>query len=53
MTDRIIAWMAYNIIPKRLAYWCYIRVHSYATVTKFKDKTPDQVNCFEAMKAWS
>lgn len=49
----ILMWIAYKLIPRRLAYWCYIRVHTHATVTKFKDKSPDQVTCFDAMKAWS
>lgn len=49
--ERFYAWLAYRL-PKRLAYWCYVRVHSYATVTEFTDRTPEEVNCFEAMKAW-
>ena len=52
MSEKFWAWLAYKV-PKRLAYWCYVRVHSHSTVTKFTDKHPSEVNCFEAMEAWN
>ena len=38
-------------LPKRLVYWCYVRVQAYAT-TQFPSKAPDQITCFEAMEVW-
>lgn len=49
--DKFYQWLAFRL-PKRLAYWCYIRIHSYATVTKFKDKIPDEVTWHQALEAW-
>jgi len=50
MFDRIcraIAWA----LPRRIAYWCYLRVHSEATV-RYHDKTPDEIDCFAAAESW-
>ena len=50
--EKFYQWLAFKL-PKRLVYWCYIRVHSYATTTEeFKDKTPDEVNWHQALEAW-
>ncbi len=45
---RSIAWM----LPKRVAKWAFIRVHTYATVTDYTDRTPEQVDVFDALKCW-
>lgn len=52
LKERIAIKIAYAL-PRRLAYWAYIRVHSEATVTTHQDKTPDQVTVFDAMKSWA
>lgn len=52
MKEKIYMKLAW-FLPKRLIYWCYVRMHSYATTTKqFENKTPDQVTCFDAMEVW-
>lgn len=43
-----LAWM----LPKRVAYYTYARVHSHATVTTFQDRTPDQVSWLDALESW-
>lgn len=51
MLDKIcmkIAWW----IPKRLVYWCYIRVHAYATTHKYSNKHPDEVTWNMALEEW-
>ena len=51
LIEKLTMKLAYAL-PRRLAYWAYVRVHSEATVTTHQDKTPDQVTVFDAMKSW-
>lgn len=45
---QVIAWW----MPKRLAYFVVIRVFAKASTTKYKDRTPDSINVWEALDAW-
>ena len=49
--ERVVTWIAFHL-PREIAYWCYIRVASSATVHDYPERTPDQVNIMEAMEAW-
>jgi hypothetical protein len=49
--DKFYFWLAWYL-PKGLAYWCYIRVASYAT-SKYPDKTPDEINIMQALACWN
>ncbi len=51
-SDRICIWIAW-LQPKRLAYWVYIRVHSYATTHKYSDTHPDDVTWSMALKEFA
>ena len=52
LPDTIAQWIAMHL-PKRVAYWAYIRVHASATTGTFADKTPDEVTVFMALKDWN
>jgi len=43
-----IAWR----LPRGLAYWAAVRVNTAATVTRYTDRTPDQVSIIDALKVW-
>lgn len=40
------------LLPRSIVYWCYIRVHAYATSHKYSDKHPDEVTWNMALKEW-
>lgn len=41
-----------NVLPKRLVYFAYIRLHAYATTGKYSHLTPCEVTWGDALKAW-
>lgn len=44
-------WIAWKL-PRRVVYFAYIRLHSYATCTKYSDKTPNEVDWSMALNTW-
>lgn len=51
-SDKLCQWLAWRL-PRRLAYWAFIRVHSHATCTVYRDKSPDEITWVQAAAAWS
>lgn len=51
ITTKILMWIVW-LLPKSIAYWCYIRVHAYATSHKYSDRTPDEVTWSMALEEW-
>lgn len=51
MKDKVCRWFA-NMLPRRVAYFAYIRIHVAATAGKYSDRTPDSVTWNEALEAW-
>ncbi len=51
MKDKIARWVVWRL-PKRLVFWCYIRLHAKATCTQYSHLTPDEVTWDMALKAW-
>lgn len=49
LKENICIWIAWRL-PKHLVQWCYIRVHSYATMGKYGMDHPDSVSWNEALK---
>lgn len=41
-----------KFLPRKLVYFCVMRVWVYATTRVYTDKQPDEVTCFMAVKAW-
>lgn len=50
MSEKIVRWLAWKL-PRRLAYWCGIRVMAYSTFVHGK-RTPEQISIMDALKAW-
>lgn len=52
MIDNIIVSLAYRL-PRRLAYWCFIRVATAATVGKYSSQQVPMLTVVDAAKRWS
>jgi hypothetical protein len=48
--DDVCMWLAWKL-PRRLAFWCYIRVVSHATILH-SDLTPDELTFGMISRAW-
>ena len=51
MIEGATIWLAWRV-PRRLAYWCAVRVNSRATVKDFPNRTPDEVSIMDALRVW-
>lgn len=51
MTERFWTWFAWKL-PKRLAYWCTIRVCSAATLPPYGDQVVPELTAMDALKRW-
>lgn len=49
--DRLPQWISYHL-PKRVIYWCSIRVGAHATLGEFKTKVVPELTFMEAIQAW-
>lgn len=43
-----LAWM----VPRKLAYWCAIRVISNATVGEYENQVVPELSAIDALKRW-
>jgi len=39
-------------LPRRLAYWCFVRVASHATAGRWSSEIPDNVSIVTAAGRW-
>ena len=49
--DKIYLWLAYKL-PKRLVYWCVIRLGSWATVGKYSNQIVPELYFMDALERW-
>jgi hypothetical protein len=52
MLERIIQWIAWHL-PKKLVYWCAIRLMSYATFGKYENTEVPVLTAVEALNRWA
>jgi hypothetical protein len=45
------SWLAWHM-PRRLAYWCAVRVFVHATGEEWSSEEVPEVTCLEAMRRW-
>jgi hypothetical protein len=50
--ERFGMWLAWRL-PRRLAYWCAIRVIAWATTGPHGNTNPHDLNVVEALKRWN
>lgn len=51
MKDRLCQWIAQHL-PRRLMYFCYIKVHAEATCRAYSYLTPDEITWGMALDVW-
>lgn len=51
MIDKFIMKLAFKL-PRRLAYWCTIRVGANATVGNYSDQIVPELTFFKALERW-
>lgn len=49
--DKILMWIAWHL-PKRLVYWCAVRLGSYASVGKYNRQIVPELRFMEALERW-
>jgi hypothetical protein len=45
--NKVCMWLAFRM-PKRLVYWCSIRLEAYATTGKYRKTVVTNLKCIEA-----
>lgn len=51
MADKIWMWIAWHL-PKRLVYWCAIRVDAHATTGDYGSQNVPDLLAMDALKRW-
>lgn len=51
LSDRIILWLAWHL-PKRLVYWCAVRVMAHATTKTWSSQEVPSLYAMDALKRW-
>lgn len=51
MIEKLLIKVAW-ILPRRLAYWCAIRVGAHATMGSFGDQCVPELTLMDALKRW-
>lgn len=50
MTDKLLCWIAKHLVPRRLAYWCAIRVGAFATQGPYSSQIVPELTFMDALK---
>lgn len=51
MKDKAWMWLAW-LMPRRLAYWCTIRLGAHATTGKYSAQVVPELTFTDALKRW-
>lgn len=51
MIDKFWMWLAW-ILPKRLVYWCSVRLFTHATVGKYSEQVVGDLKVIDALERW-
>jgi len=52
MSERLATWIAYRL-PKRIAYWCAVRVMAHATAGEHSDQVVPELLAMDALRRWT
>ena len=52
MQERLIMWLS-SKLPRRLVYWCAIRLYVHATTGRYSGQIVPELNALEALKRWN
>lgn len=53
MIDSICIWLAWNVIPDRLVYWCAIRLGVASTVGRWSGDEVPSISMLTALARWN
>jgi len=51
LRDRLCGWVSQRL-PKRLVYWCAIRLFVHATTGEYSNQVVPDLNAMDALKRW-
>ena len=51
MIEKITIWIAW-LLPRRLAYWCAVRVHAHATLPPYGSQVVPELMAMDALRRW-
>ena len=51
MKNKLCLWVAWRL-PKRLVYWCAMRVNAHATTGEHSAQNVPELTAFEASERW-
>jgi hypothetical protein len=51
MSEKLIMWLVWKL-PRKLVYWCAIRVGAHATTGKYGTTEPPKLLFMDAIKRW-
>jgi len=51
MKEKIVMWIAWHM-PRKIAYWCAVRVHAHATTGVYGHLITPDLNAMDALKRW-
>ncbi len=53
MKEKLCIWLAWHLLPRRLVYWCAIRLFSSASAAHLLClREVGTITCVEALKEW-
>lgn len=50
-SERLCMWLAWKM-PRRLAYWCAVRVITHATQGRYSNQIVPELYAMDALKRW-
>jgi hypothetical protein len=51
LSEKMLLWLVYKL-PKRLVYWCAIRVMAHATTGQYSNQIVSELTAMDALKRW-
>ena len=51
MKETVIIWLAW-IMPRKLAYWCAVRVMAHATMNNYSNQSVPDLLAMDALERW-
>ena len=50
--EKFYTWVTWKL-PKKLVYWCAVRLMAWATQGQWGNQSPNDVNIMDALKRWA
>lgn len=50
--EKFYMWITWKL-PKKLVYWCAVRLMAWATQGQWGNESPSDVNIMDALERWS